>query len=182
MLQQQDAQMTATEVMARLEERLTIFAPTFGRLTNELFDPMLNRVYGLLLRAGKLPELPDELRDYPDYEIVYISKLALAIKLMEMKAFGDMLQYMSPMMSMDPAIADNYDFDAVAQAGADRFGIPTEFLRSVEERDELRAARAEQQQQEQMAAMAAQAAMSPNATKSIEPNSPLSLMGGLAGG
>ena len=51
--------MTATEVVERTERTLRLLGPTLGRLQSEFLGPMIERIYGVLLRAGRLPEAPD---------------------------------------------------------------------------------------------------------------------------
>ncbi len=53
--------MTATEVQARVEQKLRFLTPIIGRLQSGLFNPMIQRVIGILSRQGKLPEMPPEL-------------------------------------------------------------------------------------------------------------------------
>jgi hypothetical protein len=57
MFAQIQKQMTAREVSERAQEKLIQFSPTFSRLTSELFNPLLERVFGILLRAGRLGAL-----------------------------------------------------------------------------------------------------------------------------
>ena len=45
--------MTATEIMARVEQKLRFLTPIIGRLQSGLFNPMLQRVLGILSRQGK---------------------------------------------------------------------------------------------------------------------------------
>ena len=51
-------EMTATEVIQRTEEKMRLMGPVVGRTQTELLGPMLQRVFGLLYRAGKLPPPP----------------------------------------------------------------------------------------------------------------------------
>lgn len=184
LLEYDGPQMTASEVMARLEEKLTIFAPTYGRLQSELFDPMLHRIFGLLMQAGAFPPPPEELMEDGEYEIVYVSKIALAMKALDVKAFMDTLNVISPLATADPTIMDNFDLDAIAQGTGSRFGVPNEFQRSKEDVKKLRAARAAAAQEAENKAMALEAAKAiPNLQKPTDPASPLAqFAGGLAGG
>lgn len=72
-----DADMTATEVMQRTEERMRLLGPILGRMESELLGPIITRVYGILLRAGKLPEQPEALDD-KEWVVQYVSPIALA--------------------------------------------------------------------------------------------------------
>ncbi|WP_271896313.1 portal protein [Candidatus Phyllobacterium onerii] len=72
-----DAKMTATEVTQRTEERMRLLGPILGRMESELLGPIINRIFGLLLRMGKLPEQPEELDDQ-EWVVEYVSPIALA--------------------------------------------------------------------------------------------------------
>lgn len=50
----ENVQMTATEVLQRTEEKMRLLGPVFGRLQTELLGPMMNRIFGLLVRHGKM--------------------------------------------------------------------------------------------------------------------------------
>ena len=54
----QGPDMTATEVLQRVEEKLRILGPVMGRFQDELLAPALVRVFGLLFRMGELPAPP----------------------------------------------------------------------------------------------------------------------------
>lgn len=72
-----DADMTATEVIQRTEERMRLLGPILGRMEAELLGPVITRVFGLLFRMGKLPEQPEEL-DGEEFTVEYVSPIALA--------------------------------------------------------------------------------------------------------
>ena len=62
---------------------------------------------------------------------------------------------------LNPSVLDNYDFDAAERTAALTDGVPPEFLRPEDARDEMRAARAEAEaaaQQQEQAMMMADAA------------------------
>lgn len=54
-------QMTATEVIERKEEFVRTIGPVFGRLESDYLAPIVNRVFGIMLREGALPEIPEAL-------------------------------------------------------------------------------------------------------------------------
>ena len=51
--------MTATEVMQRVEEKMLILAPVLGRLMNEFLDPLIHRTFNILWRTGKIMPPPE---------------------------------------------------------------------------------------------------------------------------
>ena len=86
MLDQIDkGQMTAREVMERTQEKLQQLGPVVERLLSEFLNPIIERVYSVLDRAGVFPPVEDEeLLDQlngQEVKIEYISPLAQAQKM-----------------------------------------------------------------------------------------------------
>ncbi len=161
--------MTAYEVSERIDEKLIILGPMLGRLQAELFEPLITRSLGILLRAGKLPPVPDGL---DAYEIEYVGKLAAALKIIEIRAMTATLQYIAPLANINPAVMDNFDDDRVTRGVSERMGIPGDWLRPFDAVKKLREVR--QQETEKMEAMqAAQAAAQaiPGLGKKTDPSS-----------
>lgn len=80
--------MTATEVNARFDLMQRLLGPVFGRLQSDLLDPLIERTFRILLRAGQLPEMPDVLLEQDsDLDVDYIGPMARAQK-------ADMIQMM----------------------------------------------------------------------------------------
>jgi hypothetical protein len=162
--------MTAREVSERSAEKLIQFSPTFGRMTTELFNPLLGRVFGVMARAGMFPPPPPELFELDptggvmlaEPQISYSSRIALAIKGLENTAFARSLELLAPIMQMRPDVADNYDWDKIARDSARNDGLPARWLMPEDLVKEMRAQRAQemarQQEMQQAAAMAETAA------------------------
>ena len=176
MFSQQEAnspnRMTATEVRAREAEKLLAFSPAFSRLTSELLTPLLKRVYGICIRQGLFPELPQALMQQapdgtlisPDPKIQYSSRLALAVKTMEVSAVDSSLQRTQQLLQItqDFGVTDNLDTDKIIRDSALAEGLDPEFLRSTDEmaqmrqqRQQAQQAQAQQQMQEHLANSAA---------------------------
>ena len=51
---QQGPQMTATEVLQRTEEKMRLLGPMLGRQQAELLRPLIDRVFEIMLRRGKI--------------------------------------------------------------------------------------------------------------------------------
>jgi hypothetical protein len=159
----QDKDKTATEVRELVDERETIFAPTWGRLQAELYNVKLTRAVGILMRKGMFPDVPEILRDAdspPDavfpisFDIEYIGKLAIKVKSTELLAFFNTIELMTPLAEARPEILDWFKFDDIPKFTAERFGVPVKFIRQQEEVDKLRATRSEAQSQERKEEMA----------------------------
>lgn len=160
-------QMTAREVAERASEKLVQFSPTFSRKTTELFNPLLRRVFNIHLRAGLFPAPPQDvlvvnettgIPEIPEPEVVYTSRVALAIKSLHNLAFMRTMERLAPLLPIKPDILDNYDMDAVARDMARNDGSPADWLVEKEEVDKAREQRAEQvaaaQKQQDMMAQA----------------------------
>lgn len=173
MFAQIDKAMTAREVAERSSEKLIQFSPTFSRLVTELFNPMLQRVFGILLRAGKfgsLEEIPQSMITpiSPDQgtlsipRVEYASRLALALRALPSIGYQRTLERVGMVAQMKPDVLDNYDFDAAERETAMTDGTPSGFLVPVSLRDKTRKARAEAQaaQDQQMQQMAAAESLS----------------------
>ncbi len=71
--------MTATEVMQRTAERMRLLGPLVGRLESELLGPMVDRIFGILMRMKMLPAPPKEIQGH-DFTVEYVSPVATAQK------------------------------------------------------------------------------------------------------
>jgi len=93
--------MTATEVLERVEEKLVILGPMLGRLQSELFNPLIERSLGILFRSGKLPPPPPGV---DVYSIEYTGKLAMAMRQMEVRAVQSTFNVIAPWAEIAPDI------------------------------------------------------------------------------
>ena len=65
-----NAEMTATEVQKRSEIQMQLMGPWQGRLELELFEPLINRILGILVRLGEIPPPPQELLDLSEDDAI----------------------------------------------------------------------------------------------------------------
>lgn len=156
-----DPSMTATEVQERHEEKMLALGPVLERLNSELLDPLIDRVFALMLTHGVsdnpavslIPPPPPQLNGQP-LRIDYISILAQSQKVLQTGAIQQFVQFAGGMAAMNPAVLDKVNFDqALDEFGTD-LGVPPSVIRSDDEVAAVRAQKAQQQQQQQMAAMA----------------------------
>jgi hypothetical protein len=173
-----DKKRTATEVLEIAQEKLNLLGPNFGRSKVELFDPCIEISIDLLYQQGKIRAAPAGL---DVYDIEYISKLALAMKFAEVRAVGNTMAYLGPLGEIDPSIWDNYSLDEISRGIGEMMGVPVDWLRPTDERDEMRRARQERQEMMQAAQVAAAAADAvPKLSKKVEEGSPLEAIAGAA--
>lgn len=175
-----DKQMTAREVTERHSEKLIQFSPTFARMTTELFQPLLARVFSILLRQGAFPPPPDSVfiggptgAVLPEPKIEFTSRIALAIAGLENAAFARTMDMVLPIAQLKPEILDNYDFDTISRDMARNDGMPARWfvpLKSVMQERQARAQQMAQIQQMEQAQLGAKAARD---LGSIPPESPM---------
>lgn len=149
--------MTAFEVAQRMNEKLRYMMPMLGRLQSELFNPLLHKVFGILRAAGKLPEMPEDIRTY---KIQYLTRVTQAQQQSDTEAMIGTLQAAAPMMQIDPAVRHVFNLPKGARRIALNLGVPEEFMRSEKEtaaltQQEAQMAAAEQRKQDVERAAAA---------------------------
>jgi len=148
-----EKEMTATEVAAREREKLLMFAPSFTQFVSDM-TPLMVRVFAMLARAGKFPDPPPSLIEsqedgeatIPNPQVVYQSRIALAIKALHGEAFDRVMARMIALAEIAPDIFDNWDFDNVSRDLSRNEGMPESWVRAKKAIEEIRAARAEAQQ------------------------------------
>jgi hypothetical protein len=157
-LARRKAEMTATEVVERVREKLVLIAPAIGRLQQELFSPMIHRAFRILDTLGAIPPPPPSVAQYPQYEVYYVSKLAMAIKALEIDATQETLATVVPLAQYDPGVLDTFNWEAITRGTAHRNGMPAEFLHSPAVVAQMRQQKQQIQQAQQAAALAQQVA------------------------
>ena len=155
--------MTATEVERRWEIMRRILGPTLGRLESEFLNRVIERVFALMLRAGALLPVPDAVLE-DDIDIEYEGPLAKSQKAQRVAGWEATLQQIAALAGVSPEAAvttlDNFDLDDAARDQSQIVGLPASYLRSVQERDAVRAQRGQMQRQQQEMAMMSQVAES----------------------
>lgn len=139
LLMVQQPNQTATEVLARQEEKLRLMGPHLGRIQAEFLDPLIRRQFGIMRRAGLLPPPPKQLRA-SGIRIDYVSPLARAQRAGEGAAIVRVLESLTPLGAIRPEIYDNLDADLAARLLAQSFGVPNQLLRTREAVEAQRAA------------------------------------------
>ena len=143
------SRMTQLEVMQRSAEKLDQFSPAFTSFQSEVLEPLMRRVFGILFNAGAFGQPPaDALIDgklvLPKF--AYNSKLSLALKSLDNRAFVDFVNVMMPMAQVAPEMLDVINTDEAAQMVAENLGVPPRIMRTEDEVSVIRDQRAQQQQ------------------------------------
>ena len=145
---------TATEVLALQEEKMRLMGPHLGRVQSEFLDPLISRVFGILMRQGRIAPLPPELRDAGEIKARYVSPMARAQRASEAQAISRTLEIALPMAQADRGVLDNFDFSKMSRAVADAFGVPADTMRGADEAADMAQQRQQAEQMMQMAQMA----------------------------
>ena len=143
---QEGPQMTATEVQVRYELMQRLLGPTLGRFQSEFLNPLIERVFGIMLRAGVLLPPPEEIGD-STIDVEYVGPLARSQRMEEAVAVERLYQLAMNVAQADPGIMDVIDHDEAIRIRATLLGVPKTILRGRDEVDEMRQMRAQQQQQ-----------------------------------
>lgn len=154
LLMTQNANATATEVMARQEEKLRLMGPHLGRICTEFLDPLIERCYQIMSRGGAFDAPPEVLMQAPQIKVEYVSPLAKAQRSAEAGSIMRTMQAVLPMTQIKPDILDNFDMDKVARALTDGFGAPADLLRDPQQIAQERQQKQQMQQMMQMTQMA----------------------------
>lgn len=141
---------TAREVDEKHEEKLLALGPTYGQLTEDVLDPLIERTYAVMERQGLIPEPPTELHGVP-LTIEYVSIIAQAmasVRLSGLDRFAGAIQQLAEDI---PDVLDRFNADAWVGEYAEGSGVAPTVLRTVEEAQALRDQRNQQAAQQQNA-------------------------------
>ena len=153
MLAQSDnPQMTAREIEERHSEKVLILGPVMERMNDELFDPLILRTYGIMLRKGIIDPPPPEIAG--QMKIEYISILAQASKLLGTANIEKVAEFTGGMAKINPAAVDKFDVDEAIDTYAEMHGINPNIIRNDDQVKKLRDIRQKQMQMKQAQDMA----------------------------
>lgn len=137
---------TATEIQVRYEQMQKMLGATVGRIEAELLEPLISRVFGIMLRNGQFAPMPDEISG-ADFEFKYVGPLAKSQLSGDAVAIERAMQASLGISQITGRPSKVLDFDKAERVLYDRYSTPAEVIRSEDEVEELK--EAERQQQEQ---------------------------------
>lgn len=154
-LQPQDGPaMTATEVHVRVGLIRQLLGPVFGRMQAEFLQPLVERCFGLMYRAGALGPAPQTLAGL-SFHVKYTSPMARSQKLEDVTAIERYATFVAQQVQSGfPQAADLYDADEASRAVGDGLGVPQRIIPDKRKVQGLREARKQDQQQQQQAMQA----------------------------
>lgn len=150
--------MTAFEVAQRIEQMQRLMGPAFQRILVEMLDPLADRTFGLLWRAGVLPPPPLEVllaaqQNVGQIDVEYEGPLARAQRGADVRAIEQMtdlgLRLVQLQQSAD--VLDNMDWDEAYRHAAAQSGMPRALIRDARDVVKMRAIRQQAQAQLQQA-------------------------------
>ena len=151
------AQITATEIAERKEEKLLMLGSVLERLNNEALDPIIDRVFAIANRAGILPPPPPEIEGV-DLRVEYISVLAQAQKAVATASIESTAAFTMQLSNVFPEARHKFDAMQAIDEYAKAKGAPPKVIRTDAEAQELLSAESQQAAAANQAAMAAEAA------------------------
>ncbi len=131
------AQITAREIAAREEEKLVLIGPVVERLHDEMFIPLIDRTFKLMMRHNMLPAPPRELGT-ADIKVDFVSLLAQAQKMVATSAVDQMMSFVGRMVGVFPEVKDAVDVDSVVDEYAEYLGIAVGMIRPRDDRENVR--------------------------------------------
>ncbi len=153
--------MTATEVQVRYELMQRLLSSTMSRLKEDLLDPVLQRTFNLLFRAGELGDPPEGV-DAGEYDIEYIGPLSRSMRFDQSASIERWITQLQLIAQMGPEAAQVMlvpDYDAIARHAAIQLNLPTELTRPKKEVDaDIKRQKDQQNRQASADAAAAEAA------------------------
>jgi hypothetical protein len=140
---------TATEILERKDEKLSLLSPVIERINTEMLIPAINNMSQILMQEGVYPDPPPELvgrKVVPQFQGV----LAQAQLQHSTAAIDRIFAVGMGIAQMKPEALDKINVDAAMDAYSSIIGVPSDVIYDEETVNQIRQAR-----QEQIAAMQA---------------------------
>lgn len=151
--------MTATEIQARVRDKMKIQYPMADRGRSELINPTIERCFDIAWRESAamgwsdlapFPEPPEKIKNL-DFKIKYVTPFERAQSAEETYSIMEYVNNVAMMTQLNPETIDNINFDEITKKLHSINALTPNFLNKMEEIQEMRNRRQEaQQQQEQM--------------------------------
>ncbi len=160
--------MTATEVVQRNQEKMRILGPVLGRLQSELLQPMIIRIFNIMMRNGLFPDAPEILLNQ-EIDVEYVSPMALAQRGEELNSIVKGLELFGNISQLAPSTLDYIDPPGLIKNLIKILGLPATMIRSDAEVQQIAEEKAQAQQQQMEAQQQmAESEMARNAAPAIQ--------------
>ncbi len=157
-------EMTATEVLARQQEKGDLLSPIGGRIESETLGKLIEReldvmaTSGIFDADGPLP-MPDVVRERGGaYNVSYSSPMTRMRMAGEAAGAERTIQALIPVAQIEPNVFDHVDWDEYVKIMRRANGAPVRLIRSKEQVAEIKQGRAQNEQMMQLAQAAPQVA------------------------
>lgn len=140
-----NAEMTATEILQRTEDRMRLMAPMVTRFQHEALDNIITRTFQIARRRGLIPEPPEEIEGI---DINYVSQVARAQKATRLFEVQRFLESMAMVAQFKPEVLDKLNGDGMFMWAHGLLDAPMEIVLSDNEVGRIRQERARQQQEQ----------------------------------
>lgn len=173
---------TAREILARQQEKVSGVGPVLNNVEHELLRPLVQATLYFLAKQGKLPPAPPDIEGQ-ELQVELEAPLFRAMKAEQSRGTMQLLEMLAQLGTVPgwDHVRDRADVDAAADELRDTFGAPSRVLKSVREVQPVRDARAKAIAAQQQVAAAQQMAAT---TKDLAASevSPTNALGQIAGG
>lgn len=151
------------EIAERKEEKLLQLGPVMDRLNDELFDPLIDRTFAIMVNLsvpdwdaglpGLIPQPPESLQR-TKLKVEYTSVMAQAMKMVGLGAIERFASFMGGLAAANPSVLDKWNIDATVDEYADAVGLSPKIINSADDVAKMRDAHAKAQKMAQSAALA----------------------------
>lgn len=168
MLSQTDRrQITAREIEERHEEKLLALGPVLEQINQDLLDPLIDITFEIMLKQGRIPEPPDELKG-TDIKVEYVSIMSQAQKLVGLAGVDRFSDRVGQVAQYNPSVLDKINTDQLIDVYGDMTSVPAGIIRSDEEVLQIRNQREQAQKAQEQAMLIQQGANAASSLSSIK--------------
>lgn len=183
----QNTDMTATEVVARTNEKIQSVSPVVARMHSEFMSGVIERVVRLVMAHGLGPAIPEALLQVEDedgadgttFQVTYTTRLDARLAEVDTDNFLVALQQVAALFQAvadTPQMAITVDMDKAITMIFQNNNVDPDLTRSKKEVQRLREAQAQAMAAERQAEMAARLVKPVDVSKAPEPGSPMESM------
>jgi hypothetical protein len=133
---------TAREIDERHEEKLLALGPVLERTNDELLNPLIDRVFAMMLRKNLVPRPPEELEG-EELKVEYLSLMAQAQKVVSVSQQDRFLGNVSAMAQVFPEVRHKVNIEKAVDRYQDLFGVDPDLVRPDDEAAERAQAEAQ---------------------------------------
>ena len=139
--------------------------PVLVRQHFELLRPLVDRLFGIMVRKGLIPTAPAAIQG-KDIKVRYTSLIARAQRMQELQGVNRAIATLQPLAAVVPTVMDVVKTDEVVREVWDVLGLPAKLLLTKQELDKKRDM---QQKAQAMAGKQQQEEHQSNVAKNVAP-------------